>query len=235
MFAEGRAFGEEGPRIAEAVDHPAASFLPVGVGLLALRQGDLPRALPRLERAVSLCQDADLPGYFPWIAAALGAAYTLGGRIADAVLLLTQALEQRTATEMIGLQTLCRFSLGEAQLLAGRLEEAHALAERALALAREHQERGHEAYALRLLGEIAARRDPPQVERAEAYYRQALAWPKSLACVRSRPIATVASVRSMPSWPAGAGPRRTVDRHRAVPRNGDDLLAAPGGGRAGAG
>src|SRR5437763_3291493 len=43
---------------------------------------------------------------------------------------------------------LCRLSLGEAQLLAGRLEEAHALAEAALAQAREHQERGHEAYAL---------------------------------------------------------------------------------------
>ena len=60
-------------------------------------------------------------------------------------------------------------------MLAGRLEEAHALAERALALAREHQERGHEAYALRLLGDIAARHEPPGVEQAEAYYRQALA------------------------------------------------------------
>ena len=30
-------------------------------------------------------------------------------------------------------------------MLAGRLEEAHAFAERALGLARERQERGHEA------------------------------------------------------------------------------------------
>jgi hypothetical protein len=45
--------------------------------------------------------------------------------------------------------------------------------ERALALAREHKERGHEAWALRLLGEIAARHDPPQVGAAEAYYQQA--------------------------------------------------------------
>ena len=65
--------------------------------------------------------------------------------------------------------------MGEAHLLAGRLEEAHALAERALALAREHQERGHQAYALRLLGEIAAHSVPPEVEQAEAFYRQALA------------------------------------------------------------
>ena len=71
-------------------------------------------------------------------------------------------------------------SLGEAHLLAGRLEEAHALAERALALAREHQERGNQAYALRLLGDIAAHRDPPDVDQAEAHYRQALALAEEL-------------------------------------------------------
>ena len=130
---------------------------------------------PLLERAVGICQDADLPAYFPWMAAALGAAYTLAGRVADAVPLLTQALEQTTATEMAGFQALCSLSLGEAQMLAGRLEEAQALAERALTLARQHQERGNEAYALRLLGDIAARREPPESEQAEAHYRQALA------------------------------------------------------------
>ena len=96
------------------------------------------------------------------MAAALGTAYTLGGRIADAVPLLTQALEQTTAGETVAYQARCSLSLGEAQLLAGRLEEAHALAERALALARAHQERGYQAYALRLLGDIAARREPPE-------------------------------------------------------------------------
>ena len=181
MFAEGRALGEEGLRIAEAVAHPASlMFASWGIGLLALRQGDLPRALPLLERAVGICQDADLPVYFPWMAAALGAAYTLGGRVADAVPLLTQAMEQTTATERVDFQALCRLSLGEAQLLAGRLEEAHALAERALALAREHQERGHQAYALRLLGEIAAQREPPEGEQAEAHYHQALALAEEL-------------------------------------------------------
>ena len=100
--------------------------------------------------------------YFPWMAAALGAAYTLAGRVADAVPLLTQAMEQTMATETVGYQALCRLSLGEAQLLAGRLEEAHALAERALALARDAPGTGQPGYALRLLGEIAARREPPE-------------------------------------------------------------------------
>jgi tetratricopeptide (TPR) repeat protein len=176
-FPEGRALGDEGLRIAEAVDHPASLMVGCwGIGLLFLHQGDLPRALPRLERAVGICREIDLLLYFPRMAVALGAAYTLGGRIADAVSLLTQVLEQTIATAMGVEKALCRLTLGETQLLAGYLEEAHAHAERALAHAREYQERGNQAYALRLLGDIAAaRREPPDLEQAEAHYQHALA------------------------------------------------------------
>jgi class 3 adenylate cyclase/tetratricopeptide (TPR) repeat protein len=174
-FAEGCALGDEGLRIAEVVAHPGSlMYASCGMGLVALHLGDFPRALLQLERAMSLCHEADLPAYFPWIAVALGMAYTLGGRLGDAVPLLTQAMEQSTAMDVVFLQALCHLALGEAQGLAGRLEEAHALAERALALANRHQERGNEAYALHLLGEIAAHRVAPDVDAAAASYRQAL-------------------------------------------------------------
>jgi tetratricopeptide (TPR) repeat protein len=65
--------------------------------------------------------------------------------------------------------------VGEVQVLTGSLKEAHTLAERTLAHARAHQERGNEAYALHLLGDIATRREPPEHGQAEAHYRQALA------------------------------------------------------------
>jgi tetratricopeptide (TPR) repeat protein len=65
-------------------------------------------------------------------------------------------------------------------MLAGRLEEAHALAKRTLALAGAHQERGNEAYALRLLGEISARRQLPEHDQADAFYRRALALAEEL-------------------------------------------------------
>ena len=175
-FAAGRTLGEAGLRIAETVAHPLSlMYADRGIGLLALRQGDLSTALPRLERAVSLCQDTYFRCYCPVVAAALSAAYTLGGRIANAVPLCTQVLEQITATEMpVFEEVLCRLFLGETQVLAGPLEEAHAFTERTLALSRERQERGHQAYALRLLGDIAARRAPPEVAQAEAFYYQAL-------------------------------------------------------------
>src|SRR5262249_8001055 len=48
------------------------------------------------------------------------------------------------------------------------------LALRALEFSRNHKQRGYQAYALRLLGEIAVRREPPEHGQAEAHYRQAL-------------------------------------------------------------
>jgi class 3 adenylate cyclase/tetratricopeptide (TPR) repeat protein len=178
-FAEGRGLGEEGIQIAEA--HPASLMYAYwGVGLLFLRQGDLRGALPLLERAIGSCQETDRPAIFPAVAAALGTAYTLAGRLADAMPLLTQAMAPTTATEWAHYEVLSRLSLGEAQVLAGRLEAAHTLADRVLAHVRVHQERGTQAYALRLLGDIAARREPPESDQAGDYYRQALALAEEL-------------------------------------------------------
>ena len=122
IFAEGRVLGEEGLQLAEAVNHPASLIWGYhGVGLVSLRQGDLRRALPLLERAVGLCREADQPGFFPRMAPALGEADTMGGRDTEAVALLTQAIEQTMALETVAFQALCRLPLGEAQMLAGRL------------------------------------------------------------------------------------------------------------------
>jgi tetratricopeptide (TPR) repeat protein len=174
-FAQGMVFGEEGLQIAEAVAHPASCMLALwGLGMLALRQGDLHRALLQLEHALSLSQDVDLPMYFPRMAAALGAAYILARRVGEAVPLLTRAIAQTTGSEVVGFEALCPLVLGEALMLQGHVEEANTLAERALARALAHQERDQQAYALRLLGVIAARREVPENVLAEAHYREAL-------------------------------------------------------------
>ena len=90
------------------------------------------------------------------------------------------AVEQTTAIRLMARQSLWVTALSEGYLLAGRLEEASDLAGRALALARAQKERGNQARALRLLGEIVAHGDPPQVEPATDYYRQALALAEEL-------------------------------------------------------
>jgi carbamoylphosphate synthase large subunit len=55
---------------------------------------------------------------------------------------------------------------GEIYMLARRLEEALQLAGRAMEFSRVHKERDNQTAALRLLGEIAAQRDPREVVEA---------------------------------------------------------------------
>jgi Adenylate and Guanylate cyclase catalytic domain/AAA ATPase domain len=118
----------------------------------------------------------------------------------DALPLLEQAVEQGVAIRLMLDHAQRVVWLSEAYLLAGRLEEAYTQAQRAVEFARSHKERGHEAYALRLLGEVAAHREPPQGEQAETYYQQALALAEELGMRPSRRIATWASVPCMSSW-----------------------------------
>jgi tetratricopeptide (TPR) repeat protein len=93
----------------------------------------------------------------------------------EAIRLLARVQEQTALSGRRNVQALLLSSLGEAHLCADRLEEARTFATRALEHARTYQARGHEAYSLRLLGDIAAHGYPPEVEEGEASYRQALA------------------------------------------------------------
>ena len=179
-FADGTSMGNSALETAEAVDHPMSrAFAAWGAGLVALRQGKHSRAALVLERVVNRSQD-DRPAWFPLLAAVLGAAYTGGGRIDEARVLLTQALELAVATEIVVNQAVCSVVLADAELQAGRLDEAVALADQALSLARAHDERGSEAHALRVLGEIFARRVPIQRVQAEEHYLQSLALAETL-------------------------------------------------------
>ena len=100
--------------------------------------------------------------------------------------MLHQGLKEMEALGIGGYHSLLVADLGEACLLAGQPEDALAAASRALTLARNRGERGHEAWALRLLGDIAAHRDPPDPESAEGHYNQALALANELGM---RPLA----------------------------------------------
>jgi tetratricopeptide (TPR) repeat protein len=112
--------------------------------------------------------------WFSPVASALGYAYALSGRVARAVSLLEEALEQAALIGQLFHHALWIAYLGETYLLAGRMDDAVQLAGRALDLSCERKERGHQAGALRLLGEIHARQEPPEVERAEGVYQQAM-------------------------------------------------------------
>ena len=174
-FAEGRAAAEEAVQIAAAAQHPYSQVMAAwAVGVLALRQGDLPQALRVLEQALELVQGTDLPLLLPMVAAPLGAASVLAGQPAEAVALLEQAVAQADARQYLWDQALRMVWLGEAYLRAGRPAEAETQAQQALAFAQAHQERGHTAHALWLLGEVAAQCASSEGTQTAAHYQQAL-------------------------------------------------------------
>jgi class 3 adenylate cyclase/tetratricopeptide (TPR) repeat protein len=171
-FGEGIIIGHEAVQIAEVAAHPYDRIAAYsGVGMLALSQGDLPRALSLLEQSLDLCQIANIPIWFPVVAAGLGSAYALAGRSGEGLRLLEQAFEKHGSTRA---HPLWMTSLSEAYLLAEQLDDAYAVAGQALVTHRKNQGRGNEAHTLRLLGDIASVRDPRDLATAEDHYRQAL-------------------------------------------------------------
>jgi tetratricopeptide (TPR) repeat protein len=159
-FAKGIACGEEAVQIAEAAGHlPSAIMAQQQLGMLVLLRGDLSQAIVILERALTRCRATDIALFLHVITVHLGAAYALSGRIPEALLLFEQAVEEEMGVQ----QWTAPILKGEGYLLAGNLEEASTLAERALVLSRTHKARGNEAWSLRLLGEIALHGHPPDI------------------------------------------------------------------------
>jgi tetratricopeptide (TPR) repeat protein len=109
----------------------------------------------------------------------LGYAYVLSGRVTAALPLLEQAVQQVTALRSSSHPRWVAW-LSEAYRFAGRWEDASHMAGRAYELSRRHKGRGHQAYALWLLGEMAAQHTSSQAEQAAAHYRQALALAETL-------------------------------------------------------
>jgi tetratricopeptide (TPR) repeat protein len=180
-FTEGLALAAEGLRIAETVNHPFSLIEACnGIGGVSLRQGEVQRAIPLLERAVELCQDWHIPLLLPPLTAALGLVYTLEGRVSAGLALAERGVEQAVAGGRPRMLVHTGVPLSEAYLRAGRLEEAHQRAAQTVDLARQYQHRGHQAWALWLLGESTARQASPEVASAVGHYRQALALAEEL-------------------------------------------------------
>jgi len=174
-FAEGMMKGEEALRMAEEADYPFSRVIAhLCVGVLYLRKGELDKAIPVLERGVTLCQNLSLPAWYPAIPSALACAYGLVGRMADALPLVEQGLEWATSEQVIVFRAFAILCQSEAALRMECHEDASILAAHVLSFVREHKERGHQAWALRLLGEIAMHCHPPEFQQAESHYQQAL-------------------------------------------------------------
>lgn len=175
-FPEAIHCAEQGLRTGEDVGQPWSLFVGYfGLGLVRLRQRDLMAAIPLLERCRELGQVGEVRLFSAWIAAALGYAYALAGRVAEGLELLEQGAQ---ASERAGIMTwyaLLEAWLAEGYLLAARPDDAVLHAARAVDIGERYGESGHRARAVRVQAEIAALSKPPDVELARERYRQGMA------------------------------------------------------------
>ena len=132
-------------------------------GLVWLRRGQLDRALPALQRSLDACREKNLDVWRPIPSSLLGLTLVLLGRREEGMRLLEDGV---ALTEELGVRAylaLWTTNLGEGLAAAGQLDRARTVAQRALDLSLRHKERGHQAGALRLMGELAALSDPTVV------------------------------------------------------------------------
>src|SRR5881296_746069 len=174
-FAEGIARGEEGVQIAQTVDDPFSLIGAYrGLGYLYLRKGGFNEAIRFLERSRELSQAWSIRSFIPGILWYLGYAHAVCGRLTEGLSLLEQGLEQGASMGEFSGYAENLANSSEAYRLANREEDAIRIANQALDFSRNHKRQAHEPWALRALGEIALHRDPPDTERAEVSYRQAM-------------------------------------------------------------
>jgi len=173
-FAEAISYAEEAVQIAEdAGQRFALTTAWVFQGLVHAARGDFPRAIAALERGVELSRTSQFTLVIRWTAASLAHVLSLAGHTAEALALAAEA--GRARAPWIILPELDLVHLGTTHLIAGNFDEATHFAEDAIEAFRRKLTRGGEAHAAHLLAQIAAWRDPPDVEAAEFRYLQALA------------------------------------------------------------
>jgi DNA-binding SARP family transcriptional activator len=180
-FAEGIALGQEGIRLAESLAQPFTTAQCYwGLGYLYGIKGDLAEAARLLGKGTALCREWDVGFMSPVLAWTLGWVYALSARVDEGLALMGAGL---AGIERLGFrvyEALGHVQLAEALSIGYRLDEAGRAATRALELARARGQRAFEAGALRMLGEVSARRDPSDADAAEDHYLRAMALAEEL-------------------------------------------------------
>jgi transcriptional regulator with AAA-type ATPase domain/tetratricopeptide (TPR) repeat protein len=175
-FREALARGQEAMSLASTSGSPfAMAAASGGLGSVYVRRREPARAVQVLEPALQVCRTYRVNHWIPTVGGSLGAAYVGLGRIDEAVALLQECVDYGERLGLCASNSLWVIYLGEALLRAGRRGEALAMGDRALARCRERKERGYEGWACRLLGEISATGEAPDVDAATARYESALA------------------------------------------------------------
>jgi class 3 adenylate cyclase/tetratricopeptide (TPR) repeat protein len=167
--------GEEAVRLSELYDTPFGLFHAcAGLGFAQLMKGDFGSALSTCLRAETVAQASDLPLLASTAQAFAGHAYLHVGNLDEAATRLERAIEYHDSTGFMAFQAMNLVYRSKAHLRSGELEKAAAAAERAAQMTVECRQDVYHAWALWMLGEVAAHPQHVRVELSEGRYREAL-------------------------------------------------------------
>ena len=174
-FTEALSQLEQAMTVSEVVEdrYSAPQNYIVAARLHAVR-GDAVTSTQFAERALAVAQEWNLGMWPPFALWVLGSARTLAERLVEAVNALEQAVIMFESRGIALFHSLVVLALAEAYFGAQQVSKAVSEAERALALARERNERGSEAHALYFLARVAASNVGADAQAAERHYRQGL-------------------------------------------------------------
>jgi class 3 adenylate cyclase/tetratricopeptide (TPR) repeat protein len=173
-FTAARQAAERAREVADAGHQPYAVVMArTFAGLVALRQGEVETAIDLLRPSLEACREKGLTVWEPIPSSLLGLAISRLGRKHEGLALLEAGVTLTERLEVRACLALWTLHLAEGLLLAGEVDRAGRVADRALALSLDHRERGHEAWARWLGAEILARGDGAY-EAIASGYRAAL-------------------------------------------------------------
>ncbi len=173
-FERGTALGREALALADAAQQPLAfAHAALCLATLHIMQGRLADGWTVLERACRVTREWDVDVFEAQLRREQGLCLALSGRTAEGLALLDDAQATAQARDLYQPAFLSR--LGWACLLDGQIERALEVTSRCVAIGHEHGQRGLEAWAHRLLGEIRSHDAARDDAAAEAHYGDALA------------------------------------------------------------
>ncbi|MBR0653050.1 AAA family ATPase [Roseomonas terrae] len=174
-FDEAERCGDELRRVAATIGKPLGQAVALySRGFALVHQGRFETAIPLLEQGLRLCSKWGFAAWFTNLASTLGHALGRVGRTEEGMDLIWQAIRQTRAVGIMVSHANEVAWLAEAHLVRGQFNEAARHAQDAVELARRYQERGNEANALRVLGEVALRTEDADLAAARAHFCAAL-------------------------------------------------------------
>ena len=175
-FREAMQVGDEAVQLAEEIGHSFSQvYAYIFVGNALFRKGDFRTSQHLFARAHEACQATQAHLLMPLSAAALGYALIKTGEPTDGLALLESAVRQANEHDCLFQLSQQTTWLAEGYLHAGDIQSALNQAKLAIAMARENGEKGEEAWAHWVMGEILLASQKRTTDKCAKAFRQALA------------------------------------------------------------